>query len=570
MNEKGETALKAKMRWMTSIISILSLLIIAAACSSGGTQNGTPTSGDDGKAQTNSANTPKGSTPSDSGNDSGDGSNEKELYTFTYYSHYDWATTNPWGEDPITEWIIENIKVKLEPIQSGGAAEAKLNTMIASNDLPDMMQMDRGPGVERLRAAGALVALDEYLENSPNLMEQIGEDTLNMLRSPDGKLYQIPNWYTQTPNGNSGWMINDKIYRELGSPKLETFDDLYAYLKLVKDRYPDVIPLEIDTNGFGFGIIYSGFKEETPPVLLGNHVFVDGNELKPIFEDPKYREAMMYTSKLFRERLISQDALSQTPDQMKEKLNTGRVAVFVGGDTANTGMSAHRELVQQDPDNGYTAIWPIHQAGLNPDRITPNGWNSLGWNVNVITQEAQHPERIVEYLDWVVSHEGQRVLVWGPPGLFWDEVDDDGHPLLKDNWATTSAQEKADMRLGSYNMAGNTSFVDPAKVKLEMALPEEARNWATVSQANVFWKTSKNVTEFVNLAPASDSPEGIANQAVKDIYTSTFAKAIFAEDDSDVQKLLDEGNDNMKKVGMDDVLTYMTGVWNENKKLLGL
>ena len=49
---------------------------------------------------------------------------------------------------------------------------------------------------------------------------------------------------------------------------------------------------------------------------------------------------MLYISKLFREKLISQDALTQTTDQVKEKVMTGRFAVYAGSSpTVNCKLS---------------------------------------------------------------------------------------------------------------------------------------------------------------------------------------------------------------------------------------
>jgi len=496
------------------------------------------------------------------------GKAEEKPYNFSFYVNYDWAVTEPWGQDPVTQWLIENKKVKIEPIQSGGAAEAKLNTMIASKSLPDMIQMERGPGVDRLQSAGTLVAVDEYLDKYPNLKEQIGEGTLSLLRAADGKLYQIPNWFTSTPNGNSGWMINTKIYKELGSPKLETFEELHAYLTKVKETYPDVVPLEIDTNGVGFGMIYAGFKEQNAPHLITHTAYVDNGELKPIFNDPVYREAVIYTSELFRERLISQDALTQSPDQMKERLNAGRVAVFAGGDTANVGRDADAALKKVDPESGYTAIWPIYKAGLDKSKITPSSWNTLGWNVNVITQKAKDPEKIFAYLDWLVSPEGQRVVWWGPKGTMWDELDSDGHPVLNENWVKATPEDKKAMKLETFNIVGNTTFIDKAKVKLEKLLPEGSRNWATEAQGNVFWKTSMNVTEFINIDPSPESAEGIAAQSARDIYNQTFSQILFAKNDAEVSTLLDKGLEDLKKVNLDAALQFKTTAWHHNKSLI--
>lgn len=541
-----------KSRTKLATAALMSLSLALSACSGGGnsTEN----------------NTSKGNAAEGTSNQ---GAEKKDVYSFSFYVHYDWAgPIDPWGQDEQTKWIMSNKHIKPVGVSSGGAAEAKLNTMIASNSLPDVIQMDRGMGVEKLRAAGALVPLDDYLAKYPNIMEQVGKETIDMLRSSDGKLYQIPNWATKTPNGNSGWMINKKIYEELGSPKLETFDDLHAYLSLVKEKKPDIVPLEIDNEGTGFGIIYSGFKEDTPPVLVGHSAYAEGNELKPILSDPAYREAMAYTRKLFSEKLISQDALTQKQDQRDVKLKTGRVAVFVGGDTANVGEGADHELKIKDKNSGYTAIWPIYKAGLDKNKIMNNGWNSLGWNVNVITKAAKDPERIFEYFDWLISPEGQRVVWWGPPGILWNEIDSEGHPVFTEKWSTMSDEEKGKLKLQSFNFAGNASYIDSAKIKNEFKLPEEKRKWSTVAQAEVFWKSSKNVTEFVNIDPNPEQPEGIAAQSVKDIYKQTFAKALFAKDEAEMNKMLDEGLGKMDQVGFGNVLKFKTEAWHKNLEML--
>ena len=80
---------------------------------------------------------------------------------FTFYGNYDWYVMPSWGEDAATAWIKENKKVNIVPISSGGSAVQKMSTMITGGTLPDVIWGERGADVERLRAAGKLVALDE-------------------------------------------------------------------------------------------------------------------------------------------------------------------------------------------------------------------------------------------------------------------------------------------------------------------------------------------------------------------------------------------------------------------------
>lgn len=449
-------------------------------------------------------------------------------------------------------------------VQSSGAAESKLNTMIATNSLPDVLMLDRGADVERLQQAGVLVSLDEFVDKYPNLKEQAGEATLNMLRSTDGKLYQFPDWYTSSPNGNGGYMINKKIYKELGSPKLETFDELEEYLKLVKEKYPNVIPLEVGTQAAGVHIMYSGFEENSPynaPPMAK----LDGDQLKSIYQDEQFKENMMLASRLFRDKLITQDALTQTDDMVKEKLKTGRVAVFASYDVANYGRDANNALQQTDPDAGYEVIWPIHKEGLDVKDIKPLTYNTLGWNVLVITKNAKDPEAIFAYLDWLTGEEGQRVIWFGPPGLYWDEVDEQGYPIMNEKGKAASKTEKDEQLVNTHNWAGNSKYTGKAKIFVNELLPSEQQDWATNVQSNIIWHTSKDITEFMNINPIPDSEEGIVLTALNDLHTETFAKLLFAKSDQEVEKLLADAHNDAIKIGYDKILAYWTERWHENR-----
>ncbi|WP_337100188.1 extracellular solute-binding protein [Paenibacillus sp. YIM B09110] len=487
-----------------------------------------------------------------------------EPFTFTYYVNYDWWTTEPWGANPNSKWVQENKKVTVEPIQSGGAAAQKLSTMIASKELPDAMMMDRGPDVERLRSAGVLVPLDDFIDKYPNLKKWAGEETLNMLRSSDGKIYQFPNWFTAAPTGNGGWFVNSKIYKELGSPKLETTDDLYSYLKQVKASYPDVVPLEVGRTAEGVEVMFPGFGEGNTTTYSHMKSYPDGDKFRTIYDNEAWKENMVYASKLFREGLITQDAMTQKEDQVKEKLATGRVAVYVGGNATNVGREGHNTWKNADPSGGYEFIWPIVKPGVDKNNVFPNGYNALGWNVNVITTNAKNPEAIFAYLDWMAGEEGQRIMFFGPQGLYWDEFDADGAPIPNDKWYSTPQEQKDKEKLEAYVWAGNATYVDTSKTKIEMMLPKEQQNWGAIAQFNVAWKTSHNNTEYNNIDPAPETEEGIINQQVTELAAEYFGKMLFAKSDDEVLSLIEQAKKETDGLGFQKVLDYRTTKWQEN------
>ncbi|TCZ72876.1 extracellular solute-binding protein [Paenibacillus albiflavus] len=491
---------------------------------------------------------------------------------FTFYGHYDWYTMPPWGEDAATAWIKDHKKVNVTAIQSGGNAEQKLSTMIASSTLPDVIWLDRGKDVERLRTADMLVPLDDYLEKYPNLKKWAGESTLNLLRSPDGKIYQFPNWYTTRPNGNTGYVVNMRIYNEMGKPKLETFDDLYNYLKAVKAKYGDsVVPYDPGIEGQGVDLLISGFANDYPTSYIANRSVPKGDKLVSIFTDSVYRESLIYANKLYQEKLMLQDALTQTQDQIKEKLNTDRVAVYADSSPTEFASLGDATVKAQNPQHpGYNMFWPMHKEGVDKNKVYPGDWNQLGWNVSVITKSAKDPEAIFAFLDWYTGEEGMRTIFWGPDGLYWNGVDSEGGPQFNDKYFND--REEVTKLMNTTNelqWAGNTVYVDTTKSRIESKLPVEKRNWETRWQTEVSWKTSFNSTQFLNMAPIPDTDEGITAQRIDDIFKEARAQALYAKNADEVNKILDKAEKDAQNAGYEKLLAYQTKIWQNNLKLIG-
>ncbi|MHA6483255.1 extracellular solute-binding protein [Paenibacillus sp. strain BS8-2] len=551
---------------MTSTAAILVLTTVLAGCSgsNNGNNNVKPTSnaGTNAKGENNNA-----------GKEGADSSKwvlgEKPL-TFSAYSHYPNSDFPEWTGTPVGKWLSENKQVNLEMVKAGSAHTQKLASLIAADDLPDLIWTDRNhPDLERLREAGKLVAFDDYLDKYPNLKTWMGED-LNLLRHDDGKLYMFPNWYSARPFGNAGYVVNKKIYEELGSPPLETTDDLYAYLVKVKEKHGDsIIPFEPHRaqDSQGLGVLYTAFGEGALYSFLNRNVLgvPQGDKMVSIFEDPVFREAQKYIAKLFREKLISQDAFNQTEDQVKEKVMTGRVAVFAGSSPTTFAGDAHAELVKEDPNAGYFMIKPIHKPGLDPNKIFPGTYTSFGWNAAYITTAAKDPEAIFAFLDWYTGPEGMNLQFFGPEGLYWDGFDAEGQPIFTDAYDQKKIQE-----IQSENeplmLVGNTSYIDPAKYKYMEKLPFEEQDWRTKYQMTITWPSQANATEFINLNPSPESEEGIIRTSVDELFLEVYANSVNAKSDEEVDKILDKGNADMMAIGYDKLLKWRTVKWQENVK----
>nr|WP_229263990.1 extracellular solute-binding protein [Cohnella cholangitidis] len=496
-----------------------------------------------------------------------------EPLDITFYAHYSNYKMPQWGADPSSKWIQDHMKINIQAVSAEGNGAQKLQKMIAGKQLPDLIWGQRDSDLERLREAGLLVPLDEYIEKYPNLKRWAGDKILNLLRAPDDKIYFFPNYYTDKPHGNAGYVVNKRIYKELGSPKLETTDDLYDYLKRVKSKFPGVVPFETGLANEGHGIdqLFSAFKENNFS-FTSNYAVTSGDRMVSIYKDEGFRESAKYVAKLMREGLMTQNALTQTADQVSEKLSQGLVAVYASADPIKMAMPADAEMSKNNPDDGYFFIEPIYKKGLDKSKIYPGTYNLLGWNVTAITTSAQNPEAIFAMLDWMTGPEGSSVQMWGPPGPdgYWDGFKEDGiTPRFTAKYAEDpEGLARIQSVSGDLIWVGNTAFLDQTKSDYEATLPEDKRNWSTYWQHKVTWKSQGDATPFMNLHPMPDTEEGIIHRRIKDIWLEARADAMFGTSDQEVIDILDEAHDKSMEVGFQRYLDYITAKWHANLKTL--
>jgi len=572
--------MKAGKKTLVSLVALLlAFSLVAAACSSND-------KGNDGGSNTGTANT---NTQADENAGNGEAAADDpapadEPLEFSFYVNYDWYSPKGLDTDakPIHTWLRNEKKVTIKEISSGGNAAQKLGTMIASNSLPDVIQMDRGADFDKLVAEGKLVALDEYLEKYPNLKSHTNEAMLNLLRSKDGKLYGIPNWFGDPKDesartSHTGWVVNKKIYEELGSPALATFDDLYNFLKAVKEKYPDVVPLDSANTDRGVvqvqNMIYAGMGPNRPAEFTKtDHLLAwgdfDAKTFKPIFDDPAFLESYQFTSKLFREKLLTQDLMTQKREQFEEKLANGKIAVAATYDIAGAADKANTKLKEQG--NEYITIAPIVKAGVDLNQVSHASYGSLGWNFNAITTSAKDPERIFAFFDWLMSPEGTTVAMYGPPGLYY-EPDEKGFPIFNDKYKSLTPEQKENDGIGNtyFNLQGSPQFGHLEKVVMEREGIEKSWN----AKANEFYGqwVRINGDQFNNVKNFSKgSEEDIINQQIIQIMEKAVAKMVFAPNDEAVKKEMEAARSQVEAAGYGKLLTFMNNVWASNREQMGL
>jgi len=351
-------------------------------------------------------------------------SSNEGLLEFEFFRNYAWDVGRyPFDEtNLISKWIIENKKVKVNfTWPSGGNPNEKLNIMVATDSLPEVIMISRDQTwtslISKDGTKDKVIPLDHYYEKYEGYRTNVSKEVVDFTRI-NGKIYGILNWpkNKEWKGYGSGMILNDELYKQLGSPKLDTLDQFYDYLKLVKSNTQGIIPLQPGAGELTFGMIWSCYGEERVPVETYGIMLrpIDG-KLRHVINDPKFPDFISYLRKLYKEGLISQEYAIEMPEPVKDKLKRQKVAVYMAISAIDDADNARSILEAAGRTNPYEAYELPAAPGVDKNSIVTGTSSMVGWNVICLTNNAKmdngkvnmrKEERIYEYLDWVFLRKG--------------------------------------------------------------------------------------------------------------------------------------------------------------------
>lgn len=561
---------------------LAAILAVVTACTPSGTNTGGTTTGSTTPApatDSNAADT--GTTPAvdnasieETGTETG-----LEPYSYNLYFNYDWWSIKPWAADETSQFLKEKFNVDVEFTKPDADPEARLNIMISSGDLPDAIMMDRDQSLLQLARNGLLQSLDPLRANNSDYDDNVLKATSDMLRI-DGELYTIPQWARKAPTGgNLSWMYNKKMYEQAGSPDMSTFEGLYAYAKAVKDTIPQtedglsVIPFATATSKDGAEIMHGFYRSFGGPPPNDWYVPVN-QELKVVFRDPIYRDAIMEANKWFREGLIPETIFSDSGEQGDEKIIAGRTALLYY-DFSKDSWNFFRQLLQEaDPDNDYVIVTdPIYPPaqGLPADRIYADAQSSAGGSGVHITIKAEQPQRIFDLHSYLMTKEGAITMMYGPKGTLWEETDQNGNPILLKAESEITPAESDRLGLWFWIIPGHADNVDSTKFAINAALPPEKQSWVTTNQANIFTPEMFVTDEFFGLRDVIDAREdlGIQRTLCEDQIKAMVPRIIMADSTERAAALYDELVQFLDANGMPEIERVYNEKYQENCAIQG-
>ena len=285
-------------------ISLLLTCVLTASCLMAGCSSSTSNttqSGDSSEDTAKNAATedPQTAAPSNPG----------EVITLTFFD----KNTGDAFDNPVAQAITEKTGIKIEVQQPTGNPEEKLNLMLASGDLPDIVLMDRRSDiVNKYIAAGALVPLNDLIDQyGPDIKEMYG-DILNKSRYEDGKNYYLNNWYGLDPDPDRAICIRMDILDELGYGERakkgdyftqEEFREILAHFKETYTNEDGQTAIPLSANSDYMPAVISTFK-----AMYGmKNYFEKDGKLYFDVRDPNYLEMVKYINSLYRDGLLDKE-----------------------------------------------------------------------------------------------------------------------------------------------------------------------------------------------------------------------------------------------------------------------
>lgn len=340
-------------------------------------------------------------------------------------------------DSPFLQHITEltGIKANLLPIpEAGDAYKQKLNIMLNTNDLPDIIWSSvDDANINSLAEKGMFLSYDDYMEHTPNLKAAIElfPDIRKNIAGADGKLYVMPR--LMFDNMTELFIIRQDIMEKEQLQYPKNYDELYILLKTLKEKYPDHTVF-INRNGsehlvnrlaYNFG---SGYENST-------HGFYLNREEKtyqygPL--DPEFKEMVIWLKKLYDDGILDKEYALLTTKQWEEAFASEK-ALFTIDYIARIEQNNNNYIGQNSKARVVAMAPPVGPTGnsgfYGRSGVLPNSGIS-------VPKDTKDPVAAFKFIDWIYGEEGKKVARYG--------IENETFEVNSDNTVSFTAQMKSD------------------------------------------------------------------------------------------------------------------------------
>lgn len=307
-------------------------------------------------------------------------------------------------------------------LMPGTELQQKLNTMAASNTLPDIIKYKEFyPYAEQgvMLDIGALV--DEY---GPNLKKHIPEHLWEFTKYK-GVQVAIP---YMNEAGKFVMAVRQDWLDKLALEAPKNLDELYDLAIAFATQDPDGNG-EADTYAFGhwddfmpiygaYGIIGGGGSGQQ------RYYYVEDEQLMTTIISPEYKEVLTYINGLWNANAIDPDFMIMQNDQYRQKLATGKIGLMTQWWSLVPEVLPRLGFAELNPDASWSIVMPAPEGPGGP--FGNNGMRSVGefQQATWLSASTEHPEEAIKFLDFLISDEGYMLSYYGIQGEHYNTMEE--------------------------------------------------------------------------------------------------------------------------------------------------
>jgi putative aldouronate transport system substrate-binding protein len=573
-------------------------------CSGGGNKDAGQSTGSDNSAQnasddnqsteadsTGSDTTSSDATSSDSSG--GDETASKELYTIKVFQDQKMNVKTS-DETEIGQYMKDKFGIVFELIPFSGDYVAQTSTMLASNDYPELMRLQRNVTFQNYLNAGVLLPLDPYIKEGDSFNTAY-KDLIPYWRmlSPDNKLYK---WEYRVPTElGDTWdiLVRTDAIEKQGWPKLVSEDDYVAFFKKALEDMPKSNGKKTLGLVAPFGESWGGALAALMYDKGGDYVWASTNtalfntkteKYESYIKNPYVKQSFQFFNRLYREGILDKDSFTDKFDNVVEKVKSGQaLAAWYVGWLAGEVNAEFEKSGKQDQEYIHLGI-RLNSQVQNHEKRLIKVETTRDFDTMVITNNAKHPERIMELVNWAASPEGQTILQSGFEGKHYTIENGKRVPTeeLKKIWADPDNKSG----IGTFAFLGqnksrdvNGQFYDlrnDPDIRDQMVLTQRMRdafqNMGYGNSSGPWELGDTNVVYPMGLTNSTaidpQSELGALQEKMVELLVRSSSKLIKAKDDADFEKVYNSVVAEYDKMQSDRVVDEFNKLYAESKAKL--
>lgn len=571
--------MKGKLKTALVLLIIFAMAVSCAACGGAGNSSTTTgvTTGQSGQVSTAAVTEPA-----------------KEVVTLKLVEVTNTSGTDT--NDDVSKELEKKLSVKIEYVDND---EEKFKVMLAGGDIGDIISVKKDYQ-KQLIDGGQIIAMDDLLQTNgkdilANASGKVAYAKKYMSEGQD-KLYYLPAHGVPSTEDflkmsqyeyQLGAYVRWDYYKELGYPEVNNPDEYLNVLAEMQKKHPTTadgkktysIALWSDWGNFHLlcadAYNYNGQQLKSDITYYDNQ----GNLNEPTTSDDSFLwKTLKFFFKAKQMGLFDPDSFTQKWENVKVKIENGQI-LTTNNSWSNTEINAALNE-KFGADAGMGLIPTVYPA------VFSNTYSPIGWAGSfsvAITNACKNPDRAMDFINYLHTYEGARLVYSGIKDLHWSVVD--GKPEMKAEVLQQSSSDKDFIKKTGINRAALSHFVgldnsaiDPVDgtivdlFKLPKAL--ELKNTAfTKAYSEHFGVTypgaavEKAASEgkialglynslTADLMPQLTDDLKRMNVQIDDYIIKLAPKVVLAKTEAEADAAIQKAKDELKKMGSDKLAEW--------------